>query len=447
MLQFKNGAKNDKVWYNEIMKNVTDEPQVDIREVLAMNKKHRLIRRGFHSLFNEKRYLRNKIIALVLTFSLTAVASYGGLQFLQLVGAMNIVQESYIAEEERPPADPNAGSAVNILMIGVDSRDGEENQFLGGAADDVLGIHNSDTTILMHISSDRSRIEGISIPRDSMVNIPQCKVKGGNVAESQRHAMFNSAFANAWNESGDNVSAAQCVQKTVETLTGVRVDYLVIADFSGFKNMVTALDGVDICVNEPITTIGAGGLTLPAGRSHLNGEAATQFARARHGTGLDDESDLKRIERQQKLVGAIIKGVKDKNLLDISKLWGFVSAATRSLTTTMTVEDMVGLATSLKDIHLSNVYFVMTPVVDDPTDANRVLWDDSADDIWEKLIRDKPILGVATPPSSADETTPNSDDQPTAETPSPEPSSVGQDSSTGLSYRTAFGADTCEPKQ
>lgn len=71
--------------------------------------------------------------------------------------------------------DPNSGKPIEFVLIGQDSRDGEENQSVGGNFDDVVGNHQADTTMVRQISADRTKINLVSIPRDSLVDIPQCE--------------------------------------------------------------------------------------------------------------------------------------------------------------------------------------------------------------------------------------------------------------------------------
>jgi anionic cell wall polymer biosynthesis LytR-Cps2A-Psr (LCP) family protein len=155
--------------------------------------------------------------------------------------------------------------------------------------------------------------------------------------------------------------------------------------------MVDALGGVDVCVNEPIQAWGAGGLSLPAGNNHLDGFQAIEFARARHGLGLGDMSDLSRISRQQKLVGSIMKTALSKNLSDLPSLVSFVNAAASSITTNMDVNDMTGLLWSIKGINLSNILFITAPIEPYKYDSNRVQFSEDAEDVWSAIKKDNPI--------------------------------------------------------
>lgn len=311
------------------------------------------------------------------------------------------------------PEDPNAGLPVNILLMGSDDRSGE-NAAIGGEA----GGMRADTTIVMHISADRSRVELVSIPRDSLVDIPSCVMSDQSTTRPRSDAMFNSAFATGWDNGGDIASAAGCAMVTVMSLTDVYLDGFVVVDFAGFQSMIDAIGGVPMCIPEPIVAPEAN-LSLQAGQQTLNGEQALGLARARKGTGLNG-SDLTRITRQQELLGATAKSVLDKNLLtDAPKLLKFLNAATSSLQASenfASLQNISGLALSLRSLDAGAITFLTIPVADAPQDKNRVVWTSAADAVWENMAADRPIDGSApaevpadapaTPPADAMADTP-----------------------------------------
>ncbi|PVU82125.1 transcriptional regulator [Cellulomonas sp. WB94] len=296
------------------------------------------------------------------------------------------------------PDDPNAGKAVNILLIGSDVRSGE-NGTIGGV---VTGMR-SDTTILLHISADRSRIEAVSIPRDSLVKIPKCDRSDGTSSKAQT-GMFNSAFS-IGSESGKVSDAAACTMKTVEQTTGVFIDHYVVIDFAGFITMINALGGVPICVPNDMDSPDAG-LHVSAGFQTLDGPTALAYARARKGAGLGDGSDTGRIIRQQKLLAATVTAVRSKNLLtDIPELVRFLNAATSSITADpglASIPNMSGVAFSVKDTR--DIHFMTIPFAAAPSDPNRVVWTKAADAIWANIAQDVPMLSTETATATAGDT-------------------------------------------
>ena len=174
----------------------------------------------------------------------------------------------------------------------------------------------------MHLAADRESAAAVSIPRDTMVPIPECTRDDGTVVPAQEVQMFNEAFS---------AGGPACTIKTVEALTKVRIDNYIVVDFTGFKDMVDALGGVKVClpyaVNDPQSH-----LDLEAGTQTVRGQQALAYVRTRHGLG--DGSDLSRIDRQQAFVGSMVSKVKDKGLLlRPDRLYNFLAAATKSLTT------------------------------------------------------------------------------------------------------------------
>lgn len=162
-------------------------------------------------------------------------------------------------EKERPTAPVRA--ARNILPIGSDSRSGDGNRAYGRDP----GTARSDTTILLHLAADRRSATAVSLPRDLMVEVPSCARRDGGRTRPV-FAMSDHAFQGG---------GSACTIRTAEQLTGVRVGHHVVVDFSGFKDMVDAVDGVDVCLEEPISDKAAR-LRLPAGRVRL--EASRRWA-------------------------------------------------------------------------------------------------------------------------------------------------------------------------
>lgn len=146
------------------------------------------------------------VIAAMLVFSGTAAAA----TWLDVNGiikdhSVEIIGQGSL-DANTSIIDPNSGKPIEFVLIGQDSRDGEENQSVGGNFDDVVGNHQADTTMVAQISADRTKINLVSIPRDSLVDIPQCETTNGTIP-AQYNVMFNSIFANAYQTGGDLASA------------------------------------------------------------------------------------------------------------------------------------------------------------------------------------------------------------------------------------------------
>ncbi|KQS99765.1 transcriptional regulator [Cellulomonas sp. Leaf395] len=344
-------------------------------------------------------------VAAVVVFGASGVAAVA----TKLNGNMDKVDVSALVNpmptptKEPDPDDPNAGQAVNILILGSDQRDGINAEIGGEAA----GMR-SDTTMVLHISADRSRVELVSIPRDSLVDIPSCTMTNGKTTRAT-HGMFNSAFATGWDNGGDMTSAAACTINTVQLNTGVTIDHFVVVDFAGFQDMVNSIGGVPMCIPTKMESELAG-LHLEPGIQTLDGPTALAYARARKGQGIGDGSDTNRIGNQQKLIAAMVREVLSRDVLtNPQKLISFLSAATGSLTTDngMSIGNMTGLAYNLRNINSGNITFMTIPFAAAKSDPNRVEWTSAADAVWANMANDVPALGetptapVTTPPPAA----------------------------------------------
>lgn len=294
------------------------------------------------------------------------------------------------------PSDPSAGQPINILIMGSDTRSGD-NAAIGGADPG----ERSDTAIVAHISADRTRVEMVSIPRDSLVKIPACKGTNGKTSKPAASAMFNSAYSTGWSLGGDVTSAAACAINTVQADTGVPIDHFAVVDFSGFQSMVNAIGGVPICIPRPLKDSQYTGLDLAAGQQVLNGQQALQLARARHGN-VGNGGDIDRIGNQQRLISAMVNEVLSKKVLtNPTALLTFMSAATKSLTVDsgLQLQNLSGLAYNLRNIGRDNIVFLTIPTGPAPNDGNRLVWTSAAADIWANLAADKPVTQSATPTS------------------------------------------------
>ncbi|MGW2641325.1 LCP family protein [Streptomyces sp. NPDC001348] len=272
-------------------------------------------------------------------------------------------------------ASPLPTEALNILVLGSDSRSGRANAELGGG--DSSGAR-SDTAMVVHIDAGRTRATVVSIPRDTLVTRPSCPLSSGGATALAHDTMFNSAYS---------VGGPVCAVKTVESITGVRMDHYIEIDFAGFAKLVNALGGVTVTTGEDIDD-DKSHLHLRAGTHHLGGKQALALARTRHGIG--DGSDLGRIGLQQKLVKALLKQIGSTDLLtDPARLYRVADAITGSLTTDTglnSLTELMRLGQSLKGLSADRVRTVMMPVVPAPSDPNRVVAKEpAASGLWRSL--------------------------------------------------------------
>ena len=351
------------------------------------------------------------LLAAMLFVTTGAWAVYHDLQ-----GRLSILDiDGILSEEDRPPGPTDhsfEGRAVNILVMGSDSRNGQ-------VVDDGTEGMRSDTAMIVHLSEDRSRMDVVSIPRDTMVQIPSCKLPDGSESDPSSYAIFNSAFSTGADNSTDPDDvkyAAACTITTVEKLTDIRIDEFMVVDFTGFEKIVDSLGGVPMYVEEDVSDDKAD-LYLDKGCNTLNGAQALGYARARYSLG--DGSDISRIGRQQQLVAAMMRTAKSKNLLtDMTSLYGFATSALETLTVSEGlggVDKLAGLANSAASIGMDNINFITMPVEQDLYDANRVVPIRSkANQVWDALRNDEPVPEDAVS-LSADGTSPSQEASPSAD--------------------------------
>ncbi|WP_443729200.1 LCP family protein [Streptantibioticus parmotrematis] len=295
------------------------------------------------------------MLAVTASVVVLVIAAVGAI-YLKLNGNISTFDANGLSKNR--PADSSAGQ--NILLIGSDSRAGDNSDFAGGVGD----IGRSDTTILLHVYSDNKHAVGVSIPRDALVTVPPCLLPNGRWTQPAYHQMFNSAFS-----VGDTVKGnPACTQNTVEQLTGMRVDHTMVVNFAGFAAMTDAVNGVQVCVPNDIyqgdvdPNLGyKGNLVFGKGLQTVSGTKALDYVRLRHGIG--DGSDIGRMQRQQAFLSSLIKKVESQGLNPTSLL-PLADAATKSLTVDPglgSAEKLISFAMSLKGIDLKNIQFITTP--------------------------------------------------------------------------------------
>ncbi|MFC4010967.1 LCP family protein [Nonomuraea purpurea] len=259
--------------------------------------------------------------------------------------------------KDRPTAAPPAASTRvdvsgtrNVLLIGSDTRQGEGNKKYGAST--VNGDARSDTIVIVHLPADRTKATVLGIPRDSMVSVPRC-----SASSPARTDLINSAY---------NSGGAACLKKTLEKLTGLNIQHSVEVDFTGFKGIVDALGGVEITLPKAVDDR-MSKLKLPAGKNHLDGEAALGYARLRY---YGDGSDIDRMKRQQVLVKAMLKKVRTMGA-EPGKLRALLSEVRRSVRTDLDLEAIFELATQTSKVNPKLVIVPWEPYTEDP---NRVQW-------------------------------------------------------------------------
>ncbi|MBO3745094.1 LCP family protein [Streptosporangiaceae bacterium NEAU-GS5] len=287
----------------------------------------------------------------------------------------------------------NQTGALNILLVGSDSRAGDNKKYGQHMLNDG---ERTDTIMMLHVSPDRDKVMLVSFPRDSMVNVPQCKNQRTGALSPARFDMINSAF-------NLNNGGIVCTVKTVETLTQIHIDHYIKVDFTGFKNIVDALDGIQICLPQAVNDRESK-LNLPAGRQVVKGEQALAYVRLRHSIG--DGSDIGRIKRQQVFMAQVLKKALNTGLLkDPGKLLGVTKAIAQSVEMdkdlASNVEAIIQIAQSAGKLTASGFTGVTVPWQTYKPNPGRVIWKQpDADNFFTGIRNDTQVTATASPSPS-----------------------------------------------
>jgi LCP family protein required for cell wall assembly len=295
---------------------------------------------------------------------------------------------------KQPPVDPNA---INILLIGSDSRTGVNGKI--GGTDGIDG-QRSDTVMVLHIAPGGRSAVVLSFPRDSVVPEVNCSAENGSPGQSANPGVFvqiNTTFADG---------GPGCLWATVEATTHIHIDNFVELTFNGFEKVINDLGGVEIClpaaVNNPQS-----GLKLSAGQHHVFGPEALAFWRTRENVG--EGSDLQRIQRDQFLMASLLQGIEHSNMLSSpSKITSVISDVARNMTTDAGLNQsrMLTIAEGARHLSSQNVQFIEVPTQTYEPNPAWVQWTSQATQLFSQVANDttlpkpaakkKPVAAAAT---------------------------------------------------
>lgn len=291
-----------------------------------------------------------------------------------------------------------ASSAVNYLLVGSDTREGltkaELKALRVGSTASAAG-KRSDTILLVHISKARDKAVIISLPRDTLVTIPEHTNSTGKVVPAFQ-AKLNAAY---------NYGDAPLLIQVIEAKTNLRIDHYVEINFAGFAHMVDSLGGIQVCtktnINDPKSH-----LVLAAGVHTLNGIQALKYVRTRDFDGM---GDLGRMQRQQQFMSSVLrKATSTGVLLNPIKMMNFFDAAMATVKTdsALNSNDLITLAKQMRNLSATKVRTLTVPLSNVnyvvPYVGSTVLWDPVlAPQLWQRLRDDLPIVDVVKPSPSA----------------------------------------------
>ncbi len=230
----------------------------------------------------------------------------------------NIQREIDLPAEEtagqpRPLKAPEVANTLNYLLIGTDDGDPELDQ-----------EGRSDSIMMLHLNSDRDEAYVISFPRNAWVTVPE-----------HGEQRINAAYA---------LGGAPLVVRTLEGLTGARIDHVAMIDFQGFVSLTQDLEGVTV---KNRTAFRSHGYSYPAGQITLSGDAALWYVREREAL----PSELYRTENQRNVLKAILaKGLSPEVVRDPLRFTRFLGNAAKRIRvdTSVTNSELRSTATSLR---------------------------------------------------------------------------------------------------
>ncbi len=279
-----------------------------------------------------------------------------------------------------PSSRPTGKAGQTFLLVGTDSRSSDPTTGRDATAPDfVFGAQRSDVIMLATVADDGRSASVVSIPRDSWVDIPG---RGMN--------KINAAYS---------FGGPPLLINTVEQLTRVRVDHFAVIDFAGFQQMTDAAGGIDVNVGQ---TTDFGGITVPAGRQHLNGAQALAYVRQRKEL---PGGDFDRVRRQQNALRALVsQALSAGTLSSPTKAYQLVDSVTQHIGVddSLTNTGLAELVFGLRDLRASNIEFLTVPTTGTGMEGSQsVVYLDrqAGDDLWFAVNNDQVGPWAAARPS------------------------------------------------
>ncbi|ODQ93199.1 LCP family protein [Mycolicibacterium holsaticum] len=304
---------------------------------------------------------------------------------------------SALDPDSRDILDPNAQFGdENFLIVGVDSRIGENSDMGAGTTEDAAGAR-SDTVMLVNIPANRERVVGVSFPRDLEIEPMKCEPwdprtrEYGPITdpdspmygadEVYTEYKLNSAYA---------VGGPKCLVKVIQKISGLSINRFMAVDFAGFSKMVDALGGVEVCSTTPLEDYEVGTVLPRAGRQIIDGQTALQYVRARQIT-TENNGDYGRIKRQQRFLSSLLRSLISKEVFfSLSKLNNVVNMFINdSYVDNMDTKDLVTLGQSIQGIAAGRITFLTVPTTGYMDEwGNEHLREEDTRAIFDAIIND-----------------------------------------------------------
>lgn len=317
----------------------------------------------------------------------------------------------------RDIVDPNAQFGdENFLIVGTDSRFGENGGMGAGGTEDAGGAR-SDTIMLVNIPADRRRVVAVSFPRDLSITPMKCEPWNAETAtygplydeetetygpdEVYTETKLNSAFA---------FGGPKCLVKVIQKLSGLSINRFMAVDFAGFSKMVDALGGIEVCSTTPLEDYELGTVLANAGRQTIDGHTALNYVRARQVT-TEYNGDYGRIKRQQLFLSSLLRTLISRDtFFSLNKLNNVVNMfISDSFVDNIRTRDLVDLGQSVQGVNAGRITFVTVPTVGYADEyGNEVPRTDDMRSLFDAIINDDPLPGEKNPDNTPVPGTPES---------------------------------------
>lgn len=312
-----------------------------------------------------------RMLGIGLGVLVVAALGIGG--FLAADLAMRVGDGAVTLEDAPKVAAPSLDAYPDefaVLLVGTDECGAVSTQKLGERCIDEDGIRN-DVNLLVHVSAEPRRVSVVSLPRDLVVEVPDCTREDGTVASGSQRAVINTVFERA---------GLSCVAKTVTAISGVDIGFAAKLSFDGVMEITDAIGGVEICVGGTGIRDRHTDIDWEPGLRTVSGYEALQFIRVRKGIG--DGSDLARISNQQQYMSRLARTIlSSETLTDVPKVLRLANVVADNVDPSDELANPVRLAQlglAMKDVPFDDFAFLQLPTLEDPADRNRVVVNEEA---------------------------------------------------------------------
>ncbi|MCP9271482.1 LCP family protein [Mycolicibacterium arenosum] len=379
--------------------------------------------------------------AVAALLAVCAVALTGSAWQWQSLKNQALNKVSALDQSSRDILDPNAQFGdENFLIVGTDSRIGQNSEVGAGSTDDAGGAR-SDTVMLVNIPANRKRVVAVSFPRDLSITPMTCEPwdpETGNYGMITDEESPNYGLDEVYTETKLNsayaVGGPKCLVKVIQKLSGLSINRFMAVDFAGFQTMVDALGGVEVCSTTPIEDYELGTVLPTAGRQIIDGHTALQYVRARQVT-TETNGDYGRIKRQQLFLSSLLRSLISKDtFFSLSKLNNVVNMfIADSYVDNIDTKDLVNLGQSIQGVNAGRITFITVPTVGYADEyGNEVPRDDDMRALFDAIINDDPLpeeknadnTPVPETPTSSSETAQPESDSEVVDAVATDPSSV-----------------------